>query len=80
MSDMIKIAAAQIDPKFMDVKNNLDLILDAMNEAAENKADLIAFPECSLTGYIFDNHDEALSCAETVPGPSTEKIYSRCHG
>ena len=78
MSDTIKIAAAQINPKFMDVKNNLDLILDAMNEAAENKTNLIAFPECSLTGYIFDNRDEALSCAETVPGPSTEKICSLC--
>ena len=78
MPDTIKIAAAQTNPKFMDVKYNLDLTLDAMNEAAENETNLIAFPECSLTGYMFDNRDDALRCAETVPGPSTEKICSLC--
>jgi predicted amidohydrolase len=78
MSDMIKIAAAQINPKFMDVKSNLGLILDVINEAAKNKTHLIAFPECILAGYMFQNREEALRFAEPVPGPSTEKVSSLC--
>ena len=34
-----------------DLEYNLDIIKRATAQAAENKADLIIFPECALTGY-----------------------------
>ena len=78
MSDTIKIAAVQTDPKLMQVKENLENMVKATREAARNKANLIVFPECSLTGYVFSSREEALPYAETIPGPSTEELLSVC--
>jgi len=77
-SHKIRVAAVQTDPRLMQVGENLDGILGAIKEAATNRAELMAFPECSLTGYIFNSREEALSSAETVPGSATEKIATLC--
>jgi len=78
MSDRIKIAAVQMAPKLMGNEANLKAILNAVREAAVNQARLVVFPECSLTGYMFCSREEALPFAETLPGPSTEKLNSLC--
>jgi len=78
MSNRIKIAVVQMEPKLMKSRENVESILSAAKEAAENHADLIVFPECSLSGYIFSSRQEALPFAETIPGPSTEKVASLC--
>ena len=78
MSDIIKIAAVQMDPKLMQVKENLASMVRAAREASQNQAKLIVFPECSLTGYVFSSREEALPYAETIPGPSTEALLSIC--
>jgi predicted amidohydrolase len=78
MSNRIKIAAVQMEPKLMKSRENLGNILSAAKQAAENHADLIVFPECSLSGYIFSSRQEALPFAETIPGPSIEKLISLC--
>ena len=41
-------------------------------KAKEQAADLVIFPELSLTGYVV--HDQIYELAETIPGPSTKKI------
>lgn len=78
MLTMTKIAAVQIEPKLMKIAENLKSILSAIKEAASNGADLIVFPECSLTGYIFLSRKEALPFAESIPGPSTRKLIRLC--
>ncbi len=78
MSNKIKIAAVQMAPRLMKIRENLESILSAVRKATDNQANLIVFPECSLTGYVFSSRQEALSFAETIPGPSTEKITSLC--
>ena len=78
MSNKIKIAAVQMEPKLMETRENLENILSAVKKAADNQADLIVFPECSLSGYIFSSRQEALPFAETIPGSSTEKVISLC--
>ena len=78
MSNKIKIAAVQMEPKLMETRENLENILRAVRKAADNQANLIVFPECSLTGYIFSSRQEALPFAETIPGSSTEKVISLC--
>ncbi len=78
MSNKIKIAAVQMAPRLMKIRENLESILSAVRKTAANQANLIVFPECSLTGYVFFSRQEALSFAETIPGPSTEKITSLC--
>ncbi|MDD3677695.1 MAG: carbon-nitrogen hydrolase family protein [Dehalococcoidales bacterium] len=74
MIDTVKIAAVQMEPKLMQNKYNLDNIISKIITASERGAQLIVFPECSLSGYLFTSLDEALPYMETVPGPSTDEI------
>jgi 5-aminopentanamidase len=78
MSDTVKIAVAQMDPKLGKTKENLDTILEMVREAAKNLANLVVFPECSLSGYVYQSKQEALPDADNVPGVSTEKVAALC--
>jgi len=78
MSDTVKVAAAQTDPKLMQNRDNMAGMIEMVKKAADNKANLVVFPECSLTGYVFQSRQEALPFAETIPGPSTEALSALC--
>ena len=45
------LASAQIEAKIGDLKGNLNNHIEMINLASKNQADLIVFPEMSLTGY-----------------------------
>ncbi|HEU4338744.1 MAG TPA: NAD+ synthase [Planctomycetota bacterium] len=47
----MKIAAAQINPTIGDFDGNVDRILTFISRAREMEAQLVVFPEMSLTGY-----------------------------
>jgi predicted amidohydrolase len=47
----MKIALAQIAPALGDLKKNLEIHLDNIEKAKNANADLVIFPELSLTGY-----------------------------
>jgi predicted amidohydrolase len=65
----VTIALAQVEPATLDKQENLRK-LDAFAERAANAgADLVVFPELSLTGYACG--DAFFDVAEPVPGPST---------
>ncbi len=51
----INLALAQIATKLGDVKCNLEKHLDFIEQAKAQKADLIVFPELSLTGYVLQD-------------------------
>lgn len=72
MKDKIKLALAQISSKRENKKDNLLKIEKLTLKAKQQGADLIIFPELSLTGYVV--LDQVYELAETIPGPSTEKI------
>ena len=72
MPDQIKVALAQISCKVGDKEHNIRKMATYITKAKKQKADLIIFPELSLTGYTI--RDRAYELAETIPGPSTEKI------
>lgn len=48
----LNLALAQIATKLGDVEANLEKHLDYIKQAKEQKADLVIFPELSLTGYV----------------------------
>jgi predicted amidohydrolase len=60
------------------VERNLARIVDRLREAARHGASLTAFPECALPGYCFDSLDEAQPFAESIPGPSVERLAKAC--
>jgi len=51
----INLALAQIATKLGDVESNLEKHLDYIEQAKKQKADLLVFPELSLTGYVLQD-------------------------
>jgi NAD+ synthase (glutamine-hydrolysing) len=47
----VKIALAQFNPIIGDLKGNAGRIIQLINRAAEDKAELVVFPELALSGY-----------------------------
>ena len=76
--EMVKLAAVQMEPQLMEVERNLAKIKEMTKIAASARAELIVFPECSLTGYMFLSREEARQSSECVPGNATEEVTSVC--
>jgi predicted amidohydrolase len=72
MKCKIKLALAQISSKRESKSKNLLKIEKLTLKAKHKGADLIIFPEMSLTGYVL--LDQVYELAETIPGLSTQKI------
>ncbi len=72
MKDKIKIVLAQISSKREDKEENLRRFEQATLKAKQQGADLVVFPELSLTGYVV--RDQIYELAETVPGPATQRM------
>ena len=66
------IALVQMDCVAGDTEANLAQIESRAKESAERGAQLVLFPECATTGYFVA--DRIASLAETVPGPSSERL------
>lgn len=67
----LKIATAQFENKSGDKAYNLSVIRQLAARASAQGADVIAFHECSITGYTFArslNKQQMLDVAEFVPG------------
>jgi predicted amidohydrolase len=72
MKNKVKLALAQISTKRESKSENLLKIEKLTLKAKQQGADLIIFPEMSLTGYVL--LDQVYELAETIPGSSTQKI------
>lgn len=63
----LKVQPKKIAPNLQELKARL-------REVARSKPDLVVLPECTLTGYLYENAD-VHRFAEPIPGPTTE-IFS----
>jgi 5-aminopentanamidase len=76
--DKIKISTAQFEAKNGDKVYNLSVIEKLVKKASEEGSDVIAFHECSISGYTFARNlskAQMLDLAEFVPnGESTKKL------
>ncbi|MBN1190384.1 MAG: carbon-nitrogen hydrolase family protein [Dehalococcoidales bacterium] len=78
MSDRIKIAGVQMDLEITNNRENLDKLIRLLRASAGQGADLVIFPECALSGFVFASRDEALPFMETIPGPATGRVADAC--
>jgi len=69
MKEKIKLALAQISCKQANKTENIKKIEKIVTKAKSQAAELVIFPELSLTGYVV--RDQIYELAETIPGPST---------
>ena len=66
MTDRLTIALAQINPTVGDLAGNVARMVSAAHEAARGGAEVVVFPELSITGYpprdLVEKQDEG-ECA-----------------
>jgi len=76
--DNLKISTAQFENKSGDKAYNLSVIEKLAAEAAAKGSKVIAFHECSITGYTFARNlskDQLLDIAELIPaGKSIQRL------
>lgn len=68
----MKIALAQISPKLGDIDHNFRLHMDHIQKAKKKKADLLIFPELSLTGYTLKDMVE-----EVAIDPRSDPLFKK---
>jgi len=76
----LTVAAVSMQSLFGDMEANLKKVDGYAAAAAARNADMVCFPELTLTGYSI--RDDVGPYAETIPGPSSRRIVeiARKHG
>jgi predicted amidohydrolase len=79
-SHVVRVAVAQTAPRLGDNASNLEQVIEFAAEAAGGGAQLVVFPECALSGYLFDDIESCEAFAERIPGPATDRLQQFCAG
>ena len=75
----LKLALAQINTTLGDVQANLDKHLSLLAEAKRQDADLVVFPELSLTGYVLQDLVPSVSHQPTEDDPVFKHLFEASH-
>ncbi|MEO1614635.1 MAG: carbon-nitrogen hydrolase family protein [Planctomycetota bacterium] len=70
----MQIACVQTDVTFADPAENVQRVLKAMRHAGDS--DLVVFPECMLSGYVFDSAEMAHKAAISTDSPLLGEIVA----
>ena len=65
----LTLALAQINTRLGDVQANLEKHLNLAQEARQQGADLLVFPELSLTGYVLQDLTSTVALSPTTTNP-----------
>jgi len=63
------LACVQTDVAFADVSANLERVVQWLDRAAEDHADLVVMPECMLSGYGYESRQEAMEHGIEINDP-----------
>jgi 5-aminopentanamidase len=66
----LRIACAQLAPRIGEPEVGRELAAAAIARAASEGASLVILPELCVSGYVFDDVEEAHRAAETIDGPT----------
>lgn len=61
-----------------DLERNIELLQYYTQEAVRQGAELVVFPECMNTGYLFDSTQHCAELAETLTGTYVNAIADLC--
>src|SRR6185503_14323664 len=75
----LKLALAQIATRLGDVESNLEKHLHHIPQAKSQKADLIVFPELSLTGYVLQDLVATVAHRPTEDDPVFKHLLKASH-
>jgi len=65
-----------MDIKLGDNSGNVARMIGQLDDPRIGQAQLVVFPECAVSGYCFESRQEAWPHAESIPGPSTERLLA----
>jgi predicted amidohydrolase len=87
MKDTVKVAAAQMEVKWLDPEANLTKMKSFLNRIeAKGGVEIVVFPELCSSGYVVGRDKQFmrnyLRVAQKIPGPFTESLgeMARKHG
>jgi len=75
----LNLALAQIATKLGEVGSNLEKHLDTIEQAKAQKADLVVFPELSLTGYVLQDLVPSVAHHPTDDDPVFRQLLKASH-
>jgi len=70
----MKVGFLQFSPVFGNPEKNLDFIKEKINNTGA--LDILVLPELALTGYTFEDSEEAYSLSEEVGGKLSKELIS----
>ena len=73
-----KLAGVQMDCTLGNIAGNRAAVRRHLATAAGEGANLVVFPECTLTGYGFGSRADIARHAEPYPGPSSSILAEDC--
>ena len=76
----MKLALAQINTRLGDVKANLQTHLMQIEQAIQTGAQLVVFPELSLTGYALQDLASAVACRPDQHDPIFKELLATSDG
>jgi len=71
-----KIAGVQMDISIGDADANLASMERLATTATKDDADIVVFPECTLTGYCFESFEDAIAVAQPLSGSHVRRVVS----
>jgi predicted amidohydrolase len=74
----MRVGLAQCAPVPGDVNVNLERCLGHLTEAHEAGCDLVVFPECALSGYMFTTRAAARAAATDIDGEAIRRLADAC--
>jgi N-carbamoylputrescine amidase len=74
---MVNVAALQFAPVLGQCDSNRDKLVELATKAFDQQAQLIVAPEACVSGYVFNNRQEATECAESLPDGPTVKALAK---
>ncbi|NJK64161.1 MAG: carbon-nitrogen hydrolase family protein [Synechococcaceae cyanobacterium SM2_3_1] len=74
----IRAAVVQTLAALGEIQENIGLLRQYTQEAVRQGADLVVFPECMNTGYLFDSADHCRTLAEPLTGPFVAAMADLC--
>jgi predicted amidohydrolase len=75
---LVTVAVAQLPSVLGDVEANLQVLARCMAQAAATDVKLAVFPECFLSGYMFEDRQSAWRSAVAADGAEMQRVAAEC--